>query len=80
MRVKRVVLENHCDVAIPGRDIVHQFIANINFAVCNLLEASDHSKSGAFAAARGADQDNEFVMLNIQVDSTNGIRVIKTFS
>ena len=60
--------------------MIDQFIANINFAVGNFLEASDHSKSGAFSAARRADQDNEFVMLNIQVDSTNDIRVVKTFS
>ena len=56
MRVERVVLKHHRDVAILRRDIVHHAIADANDAVADFLQARDHAQRGAFAAAGRADE------------------------
>ena len=33
MRIKRIVLENHCNIAILRGNVVNKLIAYINFAV-----------------------------------------------
>jgi len=44
VRIQRVVLEDHRDVAILGRDVVDTPAADVNFAAGRLLESGDHAQ------------------------------------
>ena len=43
VRIQRIVLENHCNVPILGRNVVHKLIAYIQFAVGYFLKPGNHS-------------------------------------
>ena len=71
MRIQRIVLENHCDISVFGGNVVHQLIADKEFAFGNLLKAGHHTKRGRFSAAGGAYQNDKFFILNYQVKVIN---------
>ena len=50
MRVEGVVLEHHGDVAVLGREVVHQPIADVDLPGGDLLEARDHPEGRGLAA------------------------------
>ena len=54
VRVERVALEDHRDVAILGRDVVDDPVADLEGPVGDLLEPGDHPQAGGLAAARTA--------------------------
>jgi hypothetical protein len=51
VRIERVVLKHHGDVAILRRQIVDQLAADEDFAAAHLLESGNHAQCGALAAA-----------------------------
>ena len=68
VRVERVALEDHRDVAILGRDVVDDAIADPERAVADLLETGDHPEAGRLAAARWADEDHELAVGDLEVE------------
>ena len=62
VRVERVALEHHGDVAILGGDIVDDAVADEDAAVADLLKAGEQAQAGGFAAAGRADEDEEFLV------------------
>ena len=76
VRVQGVVLEDHRDVAVLGSHVVHQLAVDVQLAVGDLLESGDHAQRRGLAAAGGADQHDEFLVGDIQVerlDSDNAL-------
>ena len=76
MRVQGVVLEDHRDVAVFRRDVVHQLAVDVQLAAGDLLQACDHAQGRGLAAAGRADQHDEFLVGDIQVerlDSDNAL-------
>ena len=67
MGVQGVVLEDHGDVTVLGGHIVDHPVADVQLAAADVLQAGDHPQSGGFAAARGAHQDDELLVLDLQV-------------
>src|SRR5438876_4141628 len=59
VRVERVVLEDHGDVAILWRNVVHHALADADVSGRLLLEASEHPECGRLPAPGGSDQDEE---------------------
>ncbi len=51
VRVQRVALEDHRHVAVLGRQIVDDAVADLERALADLLEAGDHAQRGRLAAA-----------------------------
>jgi hypothetical protein len=51
VRVERVVLEDHRDVAVFRREVVHDLVADFDRSVAYLLEARDHPQRRRLAAA-----------------------------
>ena len=51
MRIQGVVLEDHRDIAVFRRDVVHEFSVNVQLAARYLFKAGYHSQSRGFAAA-----------------------------
>ena len=65
---QRVVLEYEADAAIAGRDPGDVTPVQRDAAVVHFDEAGDGAQQGALAAAGGAEQDEEFALLDLQRD------------
>ncbi len=66
MRIERVVLEHHGDVAVGGLDLVYDAVADFAFAAGYGLEASDHAQQRGLAAAGRTEQHGERSIRNSQ--------------
>ena len=68
VRIERVVLEHHGDVAILGRQVGHDAIADQDLAVGDLLEPGDHAQDRRLATPGRADQHHELAVADLQRD------------
>ncbi len=68
MRIQRVVLEHHCDVAVFGLYVVHQLAVYIQLARRNLLKTGHHAKRGGFAATRRPYEYDKLFVIDLQVE------------
>ena len=68
MGVQCVVLENHGDVTVFRGDLVDQSVADVQLAAGDGLQTRDHTQGGGLAAAGGADQNDEFLVLDLKVE------------
>ncbi len=69
VRVERVALEDHGDVAVLRGHVVHDAVADGDGAVGDLLEPRDHPQGRRLAAARRPDEDHELVVLDLEVQA-----------
>ena len=67
VRIERVILEYHCDIAVLRCDVVNPPVPNVNIAPRNFFQASNHAKSSRLAATGGADQHNKFAIGNFEI-------------
>ena len=75
VRVERVALEDHRDVAVLGRDVVDDAVADPQRAVADLLEARDHPQAGGLPAARWSDEDHELAVTDLEVEVLHGVEI-----
>jgi hypothetical protein len=68
VRVERVALEHHGDVAVLGRHVVDHALANRDRAVADLLQAGQKAQRGGLTTARWADQHQGLLVGNRQVE------------
>ena len=66
--VQGVVLEHHGDVTILGGHVVHELAVDVQLAAADLLQSGDHPQRGGLAAAGGANQHDELLVLDLQVE------------
>src|SRR5262249_15277002 len=71
VRVQRVVLEDHRDVAILRLELVHDASADDDLAARDLLEPGDHPQERRLAAARGTDDDDELAVRHVDVHAVD---------
>ncbi|MET4719314.1 hypothetical protein ABIF63_003420 [Bradyrhizobium japonicum] len=71
MRIERIVLEDHGDIPLFRRNIIHDALTDADRSPGNALQAGDHPEKGRLAAPGGADQDHEFSVDNINIDAVN---------
>ncbi len=76
VRIERIVLEHHGDVAVLRRDVVDDVPADQDLATGNVLESGDHSQCGRLAAAGRAYQNNEFLVGDLEVDAAHRFDLI----
>src|SRR5215468_5260124 len=69
VRVERVVLEHHGNVAFFRRHVVHDALADADLTCRDVLQAGDHSQQGRFAAAGRANQHNELPVAYRDIDA-----------
>ena len=67
MRVERVVLEHHRDVALGGLEVVDDAAADRDLAAGDLFQPGDHAQQRGLAAAGGADDDDELAVADLGV-------------
>ena len=72
MRVQRVVLEHHRDVAVLRRDVGDVAIADEDAAGVDLFEAGQHAEGGRLAAAGRTDEDEELAVGDLEVEGIDG--------
>ena len=72
MRVERVVLEDHGDVAVLRRDVGHVALADEDAPLVDLLEAGEHAQGGGLSASGGADEDEELAVGDLEVELVDG--------
>ena len=77
VRVQRVVLEDHRDVAVARREVVDALAADQQVALGDLLEAGDHPQRGRLAAAGRADEDHELAVADAQVDVLDRLEAVR---
>src|SRR5438045_3873854 len=80
MRVERVILENHCDVAILLLAAVNHAAVDRKAAGANCFEPGDHAQQGRFSATRRADNDNELAIADRAADAMHDLAVAKGFA
>ena len=69
VRVERVVLEHHRDVAVLGRHVGDVAVADEDLAVVDLLEPREHPQGRGLAAPGRADEDHELAVVDLEVDA-----------
>ncbi len=65
MRIERIVLEHHGDIAFLGAQIIDHARTNGDFTIADFLKPCDHAQKRGFSTARRADQYDKFAVLNI---------------
>ena len=74
MRIKRVVLEHHRDIAILGRHLIHHPVADRDLTTRDILKPRQHAQQGGFAAAGRPDQHNELPVFDIHAHAMQNLR------
>ena len=64
VRIQRIVLEHHGDVAVFRIEIIHQLVANVDIAVRDLDQSRHQVQGRRFSAAGWADQRHELAILD----------------
>ena len=72
MGVKSIVLENHGNVAVFRRNIIHQFAVNVQLTGTDLFQTGNHTQGRGLAAAGRTDQDDKLFVGNVQIEGLNG--------
>src|SRR5258706_15125136 len=74
VRVERVALEHHGDVAVLGIEVVDDPAVDGDRAAADVLEAGEHAQQRRLAAARGPDQHHELTVGDVQGYSMDDLR------
>ncbi|MNV55478.1 hypothetical protein D3C71_1477120 [compost metagenome] len=77
MRIKRIGLEDHGEAAGGGGRFGHVLAVDGDRAAGQVFQACDEAQEGGFAAARGADEDDELAILDFQIDGRNDLGFAK---
>ncbi len=73
VRVQGVALEDHGDVAVPGRHVVDERVADVDLPGRDRLEAGDHPERCGLAAAGGPHQHGELLVLDLDRQVVDGL-------
>ena len=76
VRIERVVLEHHGDVAVLGLELVDHPVADRDLAAGDALEPRHHAQQGGLAAARGTDDDDELAVGDLHVDAVDDLDLV----
>ncbi len=77
VRVERVALEHHRDVAVLGLDVVDDALADGDGARRGVLEPRDHPQRGRLAAARRAEEHEELLVGDVEGEHVDGGDVVE---
>jgi hypothetical protein len=65
MRIERIVLEHHGDVAILGRDVIDDAVADRDLAAGDFLQPRDHAQESRLAAAGRTNEGDELAVADV---------------
>src|SRR5262249_34499372 len=76
MRIERVILKHHRDIAVHGRQLVDHRIADQHLARTDRFEASHHAQGCGLAAAGRSDQNHELLVADFEIHVFDGMKVV----
>ena len=68
MRIKRIGLKHHRNAALRRWYVIHPRAINAEIATRDLFQSRNHPQKRGFAAARGADKNDQFPGFDVQID------------
>src|SRR5688572_9134697 len=74
--VQRVVLEDHCDVALARREVGYVGAADPDLPGRYLFEPCDHPQERRLAAARRPDENDELAVADREADVVDGLEAV----
>jgi hypothetical protein len=77
VRIQRVVLEDHRDVAVLRGEIVDHLAPDLQVSRGDVLEPRDHPQRRRLPAARRADEDHELRVADLQVHVLHGLEAVR---
>ena len=77
VRVERVALEHHRDVAVLRFEIVDHLAVDRDLAAGDFFEAGEHAQQRALAAARGADEHDELAVDDVEADAMQHLDLVR---
>ena len=77
--IQGVALKHHGNVAVLGRHVIHQAVADVNVAASELLEPRDHAQRRGLAAARRPHEHEKFPILDLNRHVIDGDNIAKAF-
>ena len=80
MRIERVVLEHHRNVALFRLDIVDDAITDRNGSRGDVFQAREHPQQGRLAATGGADQHDELAILDRNRHAVQNFKIAERLS
>ena len=72
VRIERVALEDHRDVAVLGGDVVHDPVADQEPAVADLLQSGHAAQCCRLATSGRSHQDQELAIVDLEVEVVHG--------
>jgi hypothetical protein len=76
VRIQRVVLEDHRDVAVFRLDVVDDPVPDAHLAVGDRLQAGDHPQRRRLAASRRPDEHQELTIADVEAEIVNGVKPV----
>ena len=76
VRVERIVLEHHRDVAILWRHVVDDIAPDHDVAAGDILQACDHPQRRRLAAAGRTHQHHELMVGDIEIDAADRLDLV----
>ena len=73
VRIERVGLEHHGEPALRRADLGDVLAVDQDLAGGHVLEAGDQPQERRLAAARGADEDGELAVLDVEIDAVDDV-------
>ena len=68
VRVEGIGLEDHCDIAVLRRHVVHELAVDVELAAGDGLKACNHAQGRGLAAAGRSDEHDELAVLDLEVE------------
>ncbi len=79
VRIERILLEHHGDIALGGLEALHRPAVDVDLSAVGNVEAGDHAQRRRLARARRAEQDDEGAVRHRQRDIVEGDRCTEPF-
>src|SRR6185437_12719922 len=68
VRIQRIALKHHRDIALARMQVVDLVVTDTDFAARQRVESGDQGKERRFSAARWPDQNQKIAIFDIDVD------------
>ena len=75
MRIKRIALEDHRNVAILWDHVINNAAPNRNRAIADFFKTRKHAQQGRFATARRTYQNDKFAVFDIDIHAVHDLNI-----
>ena len=77
MRIKSVVLENHCDIPVLWLYIIDYAVTDTQLTGADILKTCDHTKCDGLTASGRTNEDDELLVRDLKVEILNSFESVR---